>query len=504
MTSVQPRNDVGGELAPSPGEAHRWRAFSLLAVACFMTAVDMLVVNVALPTIGVKLHFAESDLQWVVTAYALAFGGFLLLGGRAADLLGRRRMFMAGLTLFTAASLGCALATSSTFLVIMRGVQGLGAAAVLPAALSIVMNMFPEGAERNKALGIWGAIGASGATVGVLVGGALTRYAGWPYIFYLNVAVGGAALLLARRLVPESRLHGARRRYDPLGAITVTGALVLAVYAISQAPVVGWTAVRTVAMLASAAALLAAFVVIEARAEAPLLPLRLFRLQTLAGSNAVGFLLGASFYGYIFIGTLYMQQVLGYSAMRTGLAWLIVGLTGVAMAGPAQLLVTRASVRLVMAAGMTLTGAGILWLTQVPAHPSFWGNLVGPLLLTGAVTWVFIPVSIGALVGVREHDAGVASGLIDSSQQLGGAIGIAVASTVAAARSHALLGQGRAVADALAGGFHGALWVCGLVGLAAVPVAFLLVRRAEAPQAVVAPTQQEGPDIPSDDQSLRR
>ena len=236
--------------------------------------------------------------------------------------------------------------------------------------------------------------------------------------------------------------------------------------------------------------------VIEARAEAPLLPLRLFRLKTLAGSNAVGFLLGASFYGYIFIGTLYMQQVLGYSAMRTGLAWLIVGLTGVAMAGPAQLLVTRTSVRLVMAAGMTLTGAGILWLTQAPAHASFWGNLVGPFLLTGAVTWVFIPVSIGALVGVRERDAGIASGLIDSSQQLGGAIGIAVASTVAAARSHALLGQGHAVADALAGGFHGALWVCGLVGLTAVPVALLLVRRAETPQAGVAPTQRKAPASP--------
>jgi EmrB/QacA subfamily drug resistance transporter len=499
MTSVEPRNDIGGGQATAPGEVRRWRAFSLLAVAYFMTAVDLLVVNVALPTIGVKLHFAESDLQWVVTAYALAFGGFLLLGGRAADLLGRRRVFTAGLALFTAASLGCALATTSTFLIIMRGIQGLGAAAVLPAALSIVMNMFPEGAERNKALGIWGAIGASGATVGVLAGGALTRYAGWPYIFYLNVAVGGAALLLARRVVPESRLHGARRRYDPLGAITVTGALVLAVYAISQAPTVGWTAVRTPALLASAAALLAAFAVIEARAESPLLPLRLFRLKTLAGSNAVGFLLGASFYGYIFIGTLYMQQVLRYSAMRTGLAWLIVGLTGVAMAGPAQLLVTRTSVRLVMAAGMTLTGSGILWLTQAPAHASFWGNLVGPFILTGAVTWVFIPVSIGALVGVRERDAGIASGLIDSSQQLGGAIGIAVASTVAAVRSRALLGQGHAVADALAGGFHGALWVCGLVGLTAVPVALVLVRRTEVgPAASGAPQRKAPAPAPAD------
>ena len=462
---------------PGVSQVRRWRAFSLLAVAYFMTAVDMLIVNVALPTIGTKLHFPEADLQWVVTAYALTFGGFLLLGGRAADLLGRRRRFMAGLALFTAASLACALAASDTFLILMRGVQGLGAAMVLPAALSIVMNMFTEGAERNKALGLWGAIGASGATVGVLAGGALTRYAGWPYIFYLNVAVGGAALLLTRRLVPESRLDGASRRYDPFGAITVTGALVLLVYAISQAPAAGWTAAQTLAMLASAAVLLAAFLVVEARAEAPLLPLRLFRLKSLAGSNAVGFLLGASFYGYIFIGTLYMQQVLGYSAMKTGLAWLVVGATGVVLAGPAQVMVTRASVRLVMAAGMTVTGAGILWATQLPAHGSFWADLAGPFFLTGAVTWAFVPVSIGALVGVTERDAGVASGLIDSSQQLGGAIGIAVASSVAAAHSRVLIGQGHALTVALNGGFHWALWVSGFTALAAVPAALLVIRR---------------------------
>ena len=265
----------------------------------------------------------------------------------------------------------------------MRGVQGLGAAVVLPAALSIVMNMFGEGAERNKALGIWGGIGAAGATVGVLAGGLLTRYAGWQYIFYLNVPIGAAALLLARRVVPESRLHGARRRYDPLGAVTVTGALVLLVYAISQAPTAGWTAARTLALLAAAAALLAGFLVIETRAEAPLLPLRLFRLKTLAGSNAVGFLLGASFFAFIFIGTLYMQQVLGYSALKTGLAWLATSVTAVVLAGPAQMLVTRASAKLVMAAGMVLIGAGILWATQVPAHGHFWADLAGPLFLAG-------------------------------------------------------------------------------------------------------------------------
>ncbi|HEX6449702.1 MAG TPA: MFS transporter, partial [Trebonia sp.] len=279
MTSLHRGDRLHDEGIVVPG-VRRWRAFSLLAVAYFMTAVDLTIVNVALPTISVRLHFPESDLQWVVTAYALTFGGFLLLGGRAADLIGRRRIFMIGLVIFTGASLACALAPSETFLITMRGIQGLGAAVVLPSALSIVMNMFREGAERNKALGLWGGIGASGATVGLLAGGALTRYAGWQYIFYLNVAVGAVVLVLARRVVPESRLSGARRRYDPLGALAVTGGLVALVYAISQAPIVGWTATRTLALLAVAAALLAAFPVIELRAEAPLLPLRLFRLRT--------------------------------------------------------------------------------------------------------------------------------------------------------------------------------------------------------------------------------
>ncbi len=491
MTSLDRQEHLGGKGAALPAGAHRWRAFSLLAVAYFMTAVDLTIVNVALPTIGAKLHFPESDLQWVVTAYSLTFGGFLLLGGRAADLLGRRRLFMTGLVIFAGASLACALAAGETFLIIMRGIQGLGAAIVLPAALSIVMNMFPEGAERNKALGAWGGIGASGATIGLLAGGTLTRYAGWQYIFYLNVAVGAAVLLLTLRAVPESRLSEARRRYDPLGALTVTSALVMLVYAISQAPAVGWTAPRTLTLLAASGGLLVGFVILEARAEAALLPLRLFRLKTLAGSNAVGFLLGASFYSFLFVGTLYMQQVLGYSAMKTGIAWLACSVTGIALAGPAQMLATRASAKLVMTIGMIGVGAGILWATQMPAHGTFWANLAGPFFLTGIVTWAFIPVSIGALAGVTERDAGVASGLIDTSQQLGGAIGIAVASTVAAAHSRVLLGQGRGIAVALTGGFHQALWVSGIVALAAVPVTFLLVRRSEFARAVAATQQRQ-------------
>src|SRR6516162_3955529 len=491
MTSLD-RGDVSQEEAPVPGEVRRWRAFALLAVSFLMTVIDLTIVNVALPTIGRKLHFPQSDLQWVVTAYALTFGGFLLLGGRAADLLGRRRLFMAGLAVFTAASLACALATTDTFLIVMRGLQGLGAAMVVPAALSIVMNMFSEGAERNKALGLWGGIGAAGATVGVLAGGLLTRYAGWQYIFYLNVPIGAAALLLARRVVPESRLHGARRRYDPFGAITVTGGLIVLVYAISQAPAAGWTAPRTLALLAAAAALLAGFLVLETRAEAPLLPLRLFRLKTLAGSNAVSFLWGASFFSFFFTGTLYMQQVLGYSALKTGIAWLATSVTALALAGPVQILVTRTSAKLVMAAGMALVGGAILWAAQVPVYGHYWANLAGPLFLAGGSVFAFIPVSIGALAGVTERDAGIASGLLNTSQQIGGAIGVAVASTVAATHARALLSQGHAAAAALTGGFQWAFWVTGLTALAAIPVTFLLIRRTELARADAA-SLQRGP-----------
>jgi EmrB/QacA subfamily drug resistance transporter len=482
--------------APAAGQGanqvRRWRAFAVLAVSFFMTVVDLTIVNVALPTIGRKLHMPESSLQWVVTGYALTFGGFLLLGGRAADLLGRRRIMMAGLAVFTASSLGCALATSQEFLIAMRCVQGLGAAIVLPAALSIVMNMFPEGAERNKALGAWGAIAGSGATVGLIAGGLLTRYAGWQYIFFLNVPIGAAALLLAPRVVPESRLATARRRYDPFGAVSVTGGLSLLVYAISTAPQVGWGTARTVTLLAVSAALLVAFVVTETRVEAPLMPLRIFQSKTLAGANAVGLLLGGSFFAFIFIGTLYMQQVLGYSALKAGLAWLAASLTSFAFAGLSQALVTRVSAKLVMAAGMALIGGGILWATAVPVHGHFWTSLAGPFIITGVGTaFAFIPVSIAGLAGVAEHEAGLASGLLNTSQQLGGAIGVAVASTIAATRFTTLLHQGAAPAAALTGGFQWAFWACGAIGLCAVPVTFLLIRRNELAKAVASTAVRE-------------
>jgi EmrB/QacA subfamily drug resistance transporter len=480
------------EIPTVESTVHRWRAFAVLAVSYFMTIVDLTIVNVALPTIGRKLHFSETNLQWVVTAYGLTFGGFLLLGGRAADLLGRKRILMLGLATFTAASLACALATTDSLLIAMRGLQGLGAAIVLPAALSIVMNMFAEGAERNKALGVWGGIGAGGATVGLVAGGLLTRYIGWQYIFFLNVPIGALALLLATRIVPESRLQTTRRRYDPFGGITVTGGLLLLVYAISQAPQDGWTTVRTISLLAVAGALMLAFLAIETRVEQPLLPLRIFRLKTLAGANAVGFLLGGSFFAFIFVGTLYMQQVLGYSAIKTGLAWLAASITSVALAGLSQALVTRVSAKLVMAAGMGLIGGGILWATAAPVHGHFWGDLAGPFFVAGAGTaFAFIPVSIAALAGVTKHEAGLASGLLNTSQQIGGAIGVAIASTVAATHSKTLLHAGTAGPAALTGGFQWALWVCGAIGLAAIPVTFLLIRRAELAHAAEGAAEEE-------------
>jgi EmrB/QacA subfamily drug resistance transporter len=470
----------------------RWRAFALLAVAYFMTIIDLTIVNVSLPTIGRDLNFSETNLQWVVTAYALTFGGFLLLGGRAADLLGRRRILMLGLVVFTAASLACALATGEAFLIGSRAVQGLGAAVMLPAALSIVMNMFAEGAERNKALGIWGALGAAGATVGLITGGLLTRYAGWQYIFYLNVPIGVTALALAPWIVPDSRLTTTRRRFDALGALAGTAGLVLLVDAVAQAPQYGWGAARTIGALAASAALLAAFLVIESMVKEPILPLSIFRLRTLAGANAAGLLLGGSFFAFIFVGTLYMQQVLHYSALKTGIVWLATSLTSIALAGLSQLLVTRGGAKVVMAIGMTLIGGGVIWATQMPVHGRFLANLAGPLIIVGAGTaFAFIPISIAALAGVNEHQSGLASGLLNTSQQIGGAIGIAIASTVAASHTATLLQTGHAAPAALTGGFQAAFLVLGAIGLIAVPVIFALVRRDELTDAVAKTAVRE-------------
>jgi EmrB/QacA subfamily drug resistance transporter len=479
MTSISEHLTRPGVPARS---VNRWLAFALLGVTYFITTIDLTIVNVSLPTIGRDLHFAQTSLQWVATAYALTFGGFLLLGGRCADLLGRRRILMLGVAVFTGASLGCALATNEAQLIGMRAAQGLGAALMIPAALSIVMNMFREGAERNKALGIWGGLGAGGGTVGLIAGGVITRYLGWQYIFYLNVPIGCAALALTPRIVPDSRLAATGRRFDLIGAITGTGGLVLLVDAVAQAPQYGWGATRTIALLAASIVTLTAFLVIESRSADPMIPLSIFRLRSLAAANTAALLLGASFFAFVFAGTLYMQQVLHYSALQTGAAWLAASVTSMALAAVSQMLVTRIGAKVVMAIGMTLIGAGIVWAAQAPVHGAFLANLVGPFVVAGAGTsFSFIPISVAALEGVGERQSGLASGLLNTSTQFGAAIGTAIASSVAASHTHALLHAGDTVPAALTGGFHQTFWVLAALALIAPPAVFALTRRRRTP-----------------------
>src|SRR5881409_2016940 len=333
---------------------HRWRILAVVATAFFMTILDVSIVNVALPSIGRSLDFSRENLQWVITAYAIAFGGFLLLGGRAADLLGRRRVFFVGVVVFTIASLVCGLAQSEGMLIASRAVQGLGGAIINPAALSIVTTTFEEGPERNKALGIWGALGGSGAAAGVLFGGILTKYLGWQWIFYVNVPVGALVLALTRPIVPESREEQVQRSFDAAGAVTVTGGLALLVYAISKAPEVGWGSARTILFLLASVAVLAAFTVWELRTQAPIMPFRIFRIRSLAAANVVGFLLGAVIFANFFVLTLYVQQVLGWSALKTGVTFLATAGTTVIWAGVAQALTTRFGPRPVIVVGLLI------------------------------------------------------------------------------------------------------------------------------------------------------
>jgi EmrB/QacA subfamily drug resistance transporter len=411
-------------------DPRRWKALAIVCAAFFMTVLDVSIVNVALPSIGRSLDFSRENLQWVITAYAITFGGFLLLGGRAADLLGRRRVFLTGVAVFTIASFLCGFAWSEGVLIGARALQGLGAAIISPAALSIIITTFDEGPERNKALGIWGAIGGSGAAVGVLAGGVLTKYLGWEWIFFVNVPVGIAAFLLAPRFVRESR-SDRKSSFDAAGAVTVTAGLALFVYAISKAPDHGWTSGWTISRIAASLVLLAIFLVIESRVRYPLMPFRIFRVRTLAGANVAGLLLGAVIFANFFILTLYVQNVLGWSALRTGVTFVATAGSAVLWAGVAQALVTRIGVKIVMVIGFVAMTLGMLWYTQIPVDASYASDLLPGYLLVGfALPFSFIPVSIAALAGVEQHEAGLASGLINTAQQIGGAIGVAVTSSV--------------------------------------------------------------------------
>jgi len=426
-----------GRAASAVLDPRRWWALALLCGAFSMVLLDATITIVALPSIGADLGFSKQDLQWVLSAYALTFGGLLLLGGRAADLLGRRRVFMAGVLFFTAASLMCGLAWSPAALLAARMVQGAGAAIMTPTALSIISTTFTEGAERNKALGIWGALGGIGATAAWLIGGPLVDGPGWRWIFFINIPVGLAALALSPVLLRESRGSLTRRSYDPAGALTITGALVLLVYAVVEAPHAAWGDVRTILPLTGSALLLATFTLIESRHHAPLVPLRILRSRTLAVANAVTVLIGTVAVGVPFILTLYAQQVLGYSALKFGVSSVVlaVGATAGAIAGQAA--VGKAGFRPAAAAGMALMGAGSLVLAQVSASGSYFPDIFFGLFLCGlGIGLTFVTATVAALAGVAEREAGLASGLSNTALQIGSALGVAIATTVAVSRSH--------------------------------------------------------------------
>jgi EmrB/QacA subfamily drug resistance transporter len=457
----------------------KWYALALLLGVQFMVVLDIAIVNVALPSIQTDLGFSQANLQWVVSAYALLFGGFLLLGGRVADLIGRRRVFVVGLVVFTGASLLSGLSWSEGSLIGARALQGFGAAMITPAALSILTTTFAEGKERNTALGAWGGVGAFGAVAGVLLGGVLTELLSWNWIFFVNVPVGLIGLALAPILLTESR-DARIKTFDLPGAALVTGGLVTLVYAITQANSNGWGSVETIALFAASLVILAAFAAWEARNSEPLVPFSIFRLRTVVGANVAGLILGTAIFAMFLMLTLYMQQVLHYSAMKTGVAYLAVAGTAIFWSALAAQLVTRVGVKPVLVGGMTALSAGLIYFTQVSAGGSYLGDLLpGLLLIAVGLGFSFVPISIAALAGVEPAEAGLASGLINMSQQIGGALGIAALSAIATSTTHSSIVSGTLRDAALTDGFQAAFMAAAGVALAGILVALVVVRRSD-------------------------
>ena len=472
----------------SQAQDRRWLALVLLAAAQFVVVLDASIVNVALPSIGRALDFNQDDLSWVVNAYTLTFGGFLLLGGRLADLLGRRRVFIAGLILFSLASLAGGLAQSDVWLIAARAVQGLGAAIISPAALSLVTTMFAEGAERNRALGVWGAVAGSGGAAGVLLGGILTQYAGWEWVLFVNVPIGLAAAFVSPRLLPESRDEGPRV-FDVAGATTVTAGLALFVYALVDANNAGWGSTQTIGLIAISVALLGAFIVIERRTSNPLMPFSIFRLRTLRGADVVGLLIGMSLFGVFFFLSLYMQQVLGYDALKTGFAYLPLALNIIVSAGVASQLVTRIGFKPTLIAGMLLVGGGLIWFAQVSPTGGYVSDVLFPsIILAWGLGLAFVPVTVAAVTGTRPDEAGLASGLINTAQQVGGALGLAILAAVANGRTSDVIASGvRNPAVALTEGFQDAFLVgAGFALLGAVLAAVMISSRDSREHAEAA------------------
>ena len=451
-------------------------ALALLATTQFVIVLDAAIVNVALPTVGRELGFSQDNLAWVINAYVLTFGGFLLLGGRLADLLGRRRLFIAGLFVFSVASLLGGLATSEGQLIAARALQGFGGALLAPAALSMVTNMFAEGAERNKALGVWGAVSGSGGAAGVLLGGVLTEYAGWEWVFWVNVPIGVAAAFFAPRLLRESRKDSRTRTFDVAGAVTVTAGLAMLVFALVDANRAGWDSTQTIGLLIASFALIGAFVFIEVRSAAPLVPFRIFRSRTLSGSNITALLVGAALFSMFYFISLYMQQVLGYSAIKAGLSYLPLAIFIIVSAGVASQLVTKVGFKPILVMGMVLIAVALVWFAQVPVDGDYVKNLLGPMILSAiGLGFAFVPVTIGAVSGVSQDDSGLASGLINTAQQVGGALGLSVLVAVASG----VTTNDRDLAD-LTDGFQAAFLTGAGIAVLGVLAAVFLISSSES------------------------
>ena len=481
MSATAPATPVAQP--PRNAATNPWLVLVIACLAQFMVVLDATIVNVALPSIQRGLHFSPASLPWVVNAYTLIFGGFLLLGGRAADLLGRKRLFIAGVALFSLASLFNGLAQSSGMLIVGRGLQGLGGALVSPAALSIITTTFTSQEERTKALGVWSAIAAGGGAVGLLLGGALTDLVSWPWIFFVNVPVGAVALLLALRFVPESRADGVHRGFDLAGAFTVTSGLVVLVFAIVKAQDYGWGSARTIGLMAAGLALLALFVVIERRSVAPLMRLSIFRIRTLAVADGVLLLVASGMFGMFFFASLYVQEILGYSPLRAGLAFLPVTVGIVIGAGIAQGLIKRVGVRGVSILGVSLATVGMVVLTQLPVHGSYVGNLLSGLMpLAIGMGLTFVPITLLATGGVKPEDSGLASGLFNTAQQVGGSLGLAILSTLAASQTtkllHGLVGHvtPAGVLAARVSGYHVAFWAAAVMFAAGAVILAVAIR----------------------------
>jgi EmrB/QacA subfamily drug resistance transporter len=467
--------------AAAPPDPRRWLALALLAVAQFVVVLDASIMNIALPSIGTDLHVATDTLSWVVNAYVLAFGGLLLLGGRLADLLGRRRVFVGGLVVFGLASLAGGLAGSATQLIAARAVQGLGAAALAPAALSLVTTLFAEGADRAKALGIWGAVAGSGGVAGVLLGGVLTSGLGWEWVLLVNVPIALGAAAITPRLLAESRVADDGRSLDLAGAVLVTSALVAAVYALVEANGAGWTSAQTLGLLGAAAALLAAFVAVEARVAQPLVPLDVFKNRHVAAANVTMVAAGAAMFGLFFFLSLYLQQVLGYSALKAGVSQLPLAGTLVVAAGAAGPLAERHGTRPVLLSGLALFAGGMAWFSRLPVDGAFLADVLGPSLLVGlGLALTFVALTIGSVTGVDDRRYGLASGLINTSQQIGGAIGLAVLTAMADQGARHSAAHGVAAAN---DGFQLALLVAaGAAVLALAAAALMAPRDGAAPR----------------------